>query len=140
VDIKHETPYGTVEVPEDLTYNKNHVWVRKEDGLFVIGWTEYAVQSAGDVSYITLPKKGTTLEAGKEFGSVETGKWVGRLVSPITGEVAEINEEAMNNPQLVNDAPFSEGWFLKIRATAEPPADLLTPESYMEIVKAGKAF
>ena len=130
---------GTIEVPEDLMYNRDHLWVREEGGLHVIGWTEFAVHSAGDVSYLTLPKKGYGLEAGKEFGSVETGKWVGRLRSPVSGEIVEVNDDAVEDPGLVSDSPFGKGWFLKVKA-GDVAGDLLSPEEYMEIVKEGKAF
>jgi glycine cleavage system H protein len=98
------------------------------------------VQSAGDVSYVTLPKKGTMLEAGKEFGSIETGKWVGRLASPVTGEVIEVNEAAMRDPGLVNDTPYSDGWLMKIRGRVEPASKLMNATEYMEIVRAGRGF
>jgi len=129
-----------VEVPDDLLYDPNHIWVKEEDGVFVVGWTAFAVQSAGDIAYVTLPRKGTKIEAGKEFGSIETGKWVGRLTSPVTGEVIEVNERAMVDPELVNETPYSEGWFLRIRSDLGPSTKLLSAQEYLEIVKAGKAF
>ena len=78
--IRHETPFGTVEVPDDLLYDPNHIWVREEEGVFVIGWTAFAVQSAGDVSYVTLPKKGTKVEA---VYSVKGG-WTGLHTARVT--------------------------------------------------------
>lgn len=131
---------GTIDVPEDLRYNRDHIWVKEEGGTYVIGWTEFAVHSAGDVSYLTLPKKGVRLEAGKEFGSVETGKWVGRLTSPVTGEVVDVNEAAVSDPGLVSDKPFTDGWFLRVKAEGGPSPELMSPEEYFEIVKEGKAF
>jgi len=87
-----------------------------------------------------LPKKGTKVEAGKEFGSVETGKWVGRLASPVTGEIIEVNENVMKDPELVNETPYSDGWFLRVQGKMDPGTKLMSAEEYLEIVKAGKAF
>jgi glycine cleavage system H protein len=92
------------------------------------------------VSFVTLPKKGTKVEAGKEFGSIETGKWVGRLASPVTGEVIEVNEKVMTDPELVNETPYSDGWLLRIQGKMEPASKLMSAQEYLEIVKAGKAF
>ena len=122
-------------------YDKNHLWVREEEeGIYVIGWTAYAVQNAGDISYVTLNKKGEKVKAGEDFGSIETGKWVGRLASPIEGEILDVNEEVVTNPDLVNETPYTDGWLLRIKATGERPTSLMGVNEYMEIVRSGKAF
>jgi len=123
-----------IEAPKDLLYDKNHMWVKKNGALFIVGWTKTAVENAGDVSYLVLPKKGERLEAGKDFGSVETGKWVGRFASPVSGEVVESNDKVVKDPSIVNEDPFGKGWLLKVRAKAAPKG-LLDASAYTKFAK-----
>jgi glycine cleavage system H protein len=122
-----------VDAPEDLLYDKNHMWVRIDGSFYIVGWTRYAVENAGDVSYLVLPKKGEQLEAGGDFGSVETGKWVGRFASPISGEVVEVNAAAVKDPGMLNEDPFGKGWLLKVRAKGTPKG-LLDSKAYSKFV------
>jgi glycine cleavage system H protein len=124
-----------VEAPADRLYDKNHMWVRKDGDTYIVGWTRHAVESAGDVSYLVLPKRGERLEAGKDFGSVETGKWVGRFASPVSGEVVDINAGAMKDPSTLNDDPFGKGWLLKVKAKGTPKG-LLDAGSYIKFVRS----
>jgi len=122
-----------VDAPEGLLYDKNHMWVRKEGPVLVVGWTKYAVENAGDVSYLVLPKKGEKLQSGGDFGSIETGKWVGRFESPVTGEVVEANQDVVKDPGVLNDDPFGKGWLLKIRSKTAPKG-LLDAKAYIKFV------
>lgn len=124
-----------VEAPADLSYDKNHMWVRKEGAVYIVGWTRYAVENAGDVSYIVLPKKGERLEAGGDFGSVETGKWVGRFASPVSGEVVDVNAAAVKDPGMLNEDPFGNGWLLKVKAGGTPKG-LLDAKTYIKFVRS----
>lgn len=129
--------FGTVEIPEDLHYTQTHLWVRLNNGFCIIGWTDYIQSNAGDVNYIELPQNGQTIEAGQEFGSIETSKWVDKLYAPLKGRILETNAKVLHSPGLINEAPFSDGWFLKIKP--HNPAeikDLMSAETYFEYLKA----
>lgn len=129
--------FGTVEIPEDLYYTRTHLWVKIDAGFCRIGWTDYIQANAGDVAYIELPEKGTLLEAGQEFGSIETSKWVDKLYAPFSGRVSDVNRNLINTPELINDAPFTEGWFIEIEpAEALDTRDLMTPGVYIENLQA----
>ncbi len=128
--------FGDAEIPEDLSYTKNHLWVNMKDRLYTLGWTDYIQINAGDVNHIDLPAKGTLLNVKEEFGSIETSKWVDRLYSPLKGRVAEVNDRVLNNPELINHAPFGEGWFIAIEPSEEIQSEgLITPEEYCEYLK-----
>ena len=98
----------------ELLYSKDHEWVRVEsDGVAVIGVTDYAAEQLGDVVYVDLPETGAELSAGSEMGEIESTKSVSDLFSPIDGTVTEINQAVVDSPELVNSAPFEDGWLLR---------------------------
>lgn len=116
--------------PQQLRYSKEHEWLSTaEDGVATVGITEFAANALGDVVYAQLPEVGSTVTAGDTCGELESTKSVSDLYSPITGEVTEINEDVVNDPALVNSAPFEGGWLFKVRVTEEP-ADLLSADEY----------
>ncbi|MEU6547536.1 glycine cleavage system protein GcvH [Streptomyces sp. NPDC046859] len=116
--------------PQQLRYSKEHEWLATaEDGVATVGITEFAANALGDVVYAQLPEVGSTVTAGDTCGELESTKSVSDLYSPVTGEVTEINEDVVNDPALVNSAPFEGGWLFKVRVTAEP-ADLLSADEY----------
>lgn len=104
------------DLPEDLLYSiENNVWVRQEsDGTATIGLTSYAGSLAGQVVSYTPKKVGKAVKKDKSCATVESGKWVGPAKSPISGEVAAINDAVSANPGLINDDPYGEGWLVKI--------------------------
>jgi glycine cleavage system H protein len=104
--------------PADLKYTKDHEWARVEGNLVRIGITTYAVEQLGDVTLVDLPKAGTPMKATKHFGDIESVKAVSELFAPISGEVVEVNSALSDNPELVNDAPYADGWMLLVK-----PAD-----------------
>ena len=125
------------DIPEDLSYTKTHLWVKTQDSLYTLGWTDYIQSNAGDVNYVELPEKGTPVQTDEDFGSIETSKWVDRLYSPIDGLVAEINDQVINQPELINNSPFIEGWLVKIEPQGDTGAkDLMSPKEYLEYIKA----
>ena len=101
--------------PEDLRYTAEHEWARLEGGLVTVGITRYATEQLGDVVFVELPEVGRKLEAMKPFGVVEAVKTVSDLFAPIAGEVAEVNGALADNPALVNQEPFGEGWMIRLR-------------------------
>jgi glycine cleavage system H protein len=117
--------------PQHLRYSKEHEWLSPadEDGVATVGITEFAANALGDVVYAQLPEAGSTVTAGETCGELESTKSVSDLYSPVTGEVTEINQDVVDDPSLVNSAPFEDGWLFKVRV-AEEPADLLTADEY----------
>ncbi|URM89538.1 glycine cleavage system protein GcvH [Streptomyces sp. MRC013] len=118
--------------PQQLRYSKEHEWLSPaEDGVATIGITEHAASALGDVVYVQLPEVGATVTAGETCGELESTKSVSDLYSPVTGEVVEANQEVVDDPSLVNSAPFEGGWLFKVRVTEEPE-DLLSADEYTE--------
>ncbi|MFJ4778377.1 glycine cleavage system protein GcvH [Streptomyces sp. NPDC088762] len=116
--------------PEKLRFSKEHEWLSAaEDGVATVGITEFAANALGDVVYAQLPEVGDTVTAGETCGELESTKSVSDLYSPVTGEVVEFNQDVVDDPALVNTAPFEGGWLFKVRI-AEEPADLLSAEEY----------
>ncbi|MET9884422.1 glycine cleavage system protein GcvH [Streptomyces sp. NPDC006430] len=119
--------------PQQLRYSKEHEWLSDaENGVATVGITEFAANALGDVVYAQLPEVGDTVTAGETCGELESTKSVSDLYSPVTGEVVEANQDVVDDPALVNTAPFEGGWLFKVRV-AEEPADLLSPEEYAKL-------
>jgi len=119
-------------VPSDLKYAKSHEWLKLAgDGTAIIGITDYAQNSLGDITYVQLPKVGTSFKAGETFGVVESVKAASDLYAPVGGTVLEINGALDATPETVNQAPYEAGWMLKIKL-ADPSAggDLLNSNEY----------
>ncbi len=123
-------------IPEDLHYSKDHEWVRVEGGIAVVGITDYAQNSLGDVVYVELPKAGEQFAANEPFGSVESVKAVSEVFSPVTGEVAAVNETLNDEPEKVNQDPYGEGWMIRMKLTNPGEVDsLLTAAEYEDFTK-----
>ena len=123
--------------PSDRKYTKEHEWIRPEgDSGNLIGITHYAQDHLGDVVYLDLPAVGANLVQFDKLGEVESVKAVSDLFSPISGEVVEINQDAVDHPELVNDDPYGKGWLLRVRASDPSEFDkLLTVEQYDALLK-----
>ncbi len=112
------TTIDQYEFPDDLYYDKEHVWARvEEDNMVTIGMTSFGQDLAGEIVYVEVPRIGRTVNKGEAFMSMESGKWVGRIQSPVSGEIAEANEEVEWESTLVNEDPYGEGWLARIEAT-----------------------
>ncbi|MCJ0871660.1 glycine cleavage system protein GcvH [Streptomyces sp. AP-93] len=119
--------------PQQLRYSKEHEWLSvAEDGVSTVGITEFAANALGDVVYAQLPEVGDTVTAGETCGELESTKSVSDLYSPVTGEIVESNQDVIDDPALVNSAPFEGGWLFKVRVTEEP-ADLLSEDEYAKL-------
>jgi len=105
------------EYPEGLYYSKDHFWAKIEDGKVRVGLTDFAQQIAGKIRFIRLRPLGVKVEQGKTLGTMETGKWVGPLVSPLSGTVIEVNKDLMRKAGLVNEDPYGEGWLSVLQPT-----------------------
>lgn len=123
--------------PEDNRYAKSHEYIHVEGDTGIIGITDYAQKELGDVVYVDLPRVGTQLELGDEFGSIESVKAVSELFSPVSGEIVEVNEALADKPDLVNTDPYGDGWMIRIKLRDNTEVDeLMTPEDYDDYVKS----
>ena len=121
-------------VPIELLYNRSHEWARVEGDTVVVGITHYAQDQLGEVVYVELPEVGTGVDAGDELGTLESVKAVSEFLSPAAGEVIEINERLEEEPNLVNDDPYGDGWLVKISGSTEGE-DLLDAAGYQEFLE-----
>ena len=119
-------------VPSDLRYAKSHEWIQiAGDGTATVGITDYAQNSLGDITYIQVPKVGAVLKAGETFGVVESVKAASDVYAPMAGTVLAVNQQLETTPEKVNQAPYTDGWMLRL--TLANPADvntLLTAADY----------
>ncbi|CDM65552.1 glycine cleavage system protein GcvH [Pyrinomonas methylaliphatogenes] len=123
-------------VPEDLHYSKDHEWIRVEGDTGIIGITDHAQQSLGDIVYVELPRVGDTFAAHDAFGSVESVKAVSEVYAPVSGEVIEVNESLQDEPEKVNADPYGEGWMIRIRLSDPSEIDsLLTAAEYEDYIR-----
>ena len=123
--------------PDDLRYTKDHEWVRLEDGLAVIGITDYAQGELGDIVFVEIEPEGTEVEAEGPFGTVEAVKTVSELFAPIAGTIEAVNDALDGAPESVNGDPYGEGWMVKIRpADASAVEGLLSAAEYTEMIGA----
>lgn len=124
-------------IPDDLHYSKDHEWVRVEGNVAVVGITDYAQDSLGDVVYVELPKVGDDFAANESFGSVESVKAVSEVFSPVSGEIVGNNDALGDTPEKVNQDPYGEGWMIRVQMTNPGEVDsLLTAAEYEDFTKA----
>lgn len=102
-------------IPAQLKYTTDHEWVRIEGDMAFIGITDYAQGELGEIVYVDVPTEGETVAAGEVFGSIEAVKTVADLLMPVEGEVVELNAALEDQPELVNNAPYGEGWIIKVK-------------------------
>ncbi|AJR02135.1 MULTISPECIES: glycine cleavage system protein GcvH [Hafnia] len=119
-------------VPTELKYTASHEWVRAEgEGVYSVGITEHAQELLGDMVFIDLPEVGASFDAGDDCAVAESVKAASDIYAPISGEIVSINDELEGAPELVNSAPYSEGWLFRIKASDESQiADLLDAAAY----------
>lgn len=102
-------------IPAQLKYTTDHEWVRIEGDMALIGITDYAQGELGEIVYVDVPTEGETVAAGEVFGSIEAVKTVADLLMPVEGEVVELNAALEDQPELVNNDPYGEGWIIKVK-------------------------
>lgn len=102
------------EFPDDLYYDKNHAWARVEGNIVTQGFTVFAQKLAKEIQYVEIPKPGRAVTQGQAVMSIESGKWVGRVMSMVGGKVIAVNEELEFSPTLINESPYEQGWLIKI--------------------------
>ena len=122
-------------IPDGLSYSKDHEWVRVEGDTGTVGITDHAQNSLGDVVYVELPKVGDAFGAHSAFGSVESVKAVSELFLPVAGEITEVNESLQDEPERVNSDPYGDGWMLRVRLSNRGEVDsLLSAAEYEDYI------
>ncbi len=114
--------------PAELKYTKSHEWIKYEDGVAIVGISDYAQDALGDVVFVSLPAVGDEVTAGESFGDVESVKAVSDLISPVSGVVCEINEELEDSPENLNEDPYG-AWIIKVEHVSAEE-ELLTAAAY----------
>ncbi len=125
-------------LPDNLYYHKEHFWAKVEGNTVIVGTTDFAQKLAGQVVYVELPPAGKVIEQGKPCGSMESGKWVGRIYAPISGKVESFNEALDDSPELINESPYEKGWMFKVNPSnlQEDLKNLMQGKSLEEFIKS----
>ena len=127
---------GKFDIRDGLLYTKDHEWVRVDGNIAIVGITDYAQDSLGDVVYVELPKAGEKFAAHESFGSVESVKAVSEVFSPVSGDIAEANDALTDEPEKVNTDPYGDGWMIRVKMSAPGEVDsLLTAAEYEDFTK-----
>jgi len=116
--------------PEDYLYTKQHEWVKVNGDIATVGISDHAQKELGDVVFVELPKVGDTFDTNEPFGNVESVKAVSEVFCPVAGEVVEINQELVGSPQWVNEDPYGDAWFIKLKIS--------NPEELKELINSGE--
>lgn len=126
-----------MKIPADLKYTEDHEWVRVEGNTAVVGITDFAQNELGDVVFIEIETEGEELGQGETFGTVEAVKTVSDLFMPVSGTVAEVNQELADEPELVNKDPYGKGWMVKISVSdAGQLENLMSADDYKKMIEA----
>jgi glycine cleavage system H protein len=128
-----------MQVREDLRYSEEHEWVAVADGTATVGITDYAQEELGDIVFVELPAKGATLQKAGTLGVVESVKAVSDVYAPVSGTVAEVNGRLAQNPEIINDDPYGDGWMVRVTMSDPTEVDqLMTAEQYRAFVAREK--
>lgn len=126
--------------PSEYLYTKEHEWVRVEDDLCVLGITNFAQHELGEVVFVELPEVGQMFDANDEIGTIESVKAVAEIYTPVAGEIIEVNDSVVDDPELLNEDPHTEGWLVKIRfSSAGDLQGLMNADEYEEYAASGDA-
>ena len=106
-------------MPDDLYYHEEHSWARVEGAKVTVGMTDMFQKEAGDIVFVDLPEEEDEVSQGETCGKIQSRKWIGKLVAPVSGEIAEVNEELEEDTSLINSDPYGKGWILVIEAEDE---------------------
>ncbi|MGC8604856.1 MAG: glycine cleavage system protein GcvH [Desulfomonilaceae bacterium] len=125
--------------PDDLKFEKNHYWAKLDGDIVITGAGEFISKQAGEITFVDLPEEGDELTQGKPYGSIESGKWVGRIYAVVSGEIIEVNASLEDEPEKINSDPYNEGWICKIkpsRLTEEWPSLMGVDDSFKNFIAA----
>lgn len=121
---------------ESYKFHKEHLWLKAEGDTGVIGITNYAQEQLGEIVYVDLPDEGDEIKKDESLGEVESAKALSDLIAPVSGEVIEVNNNAVDDPSIINKDPMGEGWFLKVKLSDPSELnDLLSEEDYSKLAK-----
>jgi glycine cleavage system H protein len=112
-------------VPTDRKYAKTHEWFLAKSNVVTVGITQFAADELTDITYVSLPEVGKTVQAGASFGEIESVKATSDLYSAVSGHIVEVNPRLANEPELINNDPFGEGWMVRIECADLSPLDKL---------------
>ncbi len=123
-------------IPEDRLYSEHHLWLKKQrGGKVLIGMTDFGQLRLGEIIDLELPEEGDELVKDEAFGSVESSHGVVDLISPVSGEIIQINEDLLDTPDLINEDPYDEGWIIKVKLSdPEELEELLTADEYEDLI------
>ena len=125
-----------ITIPEDNLYTREHEWVRIEGNKAEVGITEHAQKSLGDIVYVELPEIGDEIDAGDEFGSIESVKAVNSLYMPMSGNIISVNTELKDSPETINEECYDEGWLIRFElSNQEESSELLSSKDYKEFLQ-----
>lgn len=122
-------------IPEDCLFTSSHEWVKPVEGGVLAGITFFAQEQLGDITFVELPLEGRVLEKGEEMAVIESVKAASEIYAPVSGEVAEVNFDLENTPELINQDPYGRGWIVKIK-TSSALEGLLSPGEYEGLIKS----
>ena len=123
-------------IPEDRRYTKTHEWAKLDDGLVVVGISDFAQESLGDVVYVEAPEIGREVAAGEAVAVIESVKTASDVYAPVAGKIAAVNEALADAPETVNEDPYGGGWLFKIEPVDDAALDnLLSPDDYAKLVE-----
>ncbi|MEZ5989918.1 MAG: glycine cleavage system protein GcvH [Planctomycetota bacterium] len=123
---------------KDCKYLESHEWARRDGDLVVVGITDVAVEQLSDLVFVDLPNPGVLVTQGEAFGEIESVKAVSELLSPVTGEVVEVNEELADDLDRLAKSPFEDGWMIKVRPDGDGGwSELLSAEDYAKVAAEG---
>lgn len=126
-------------MPDDLRYAEDHEWARLEGDRVRVGLDDYAQDQLGDIVFVELPQVGDTLKKGDEFATVESVKAVVECYIPVTGEITDVNKELEDAPELVNQSPYGDGWFVELNPSdASEMETLMTSTECVEKLKGAE--
>ena len=125
--------------PSEFRYTREHEWVRVDDDVCVIGITDFAQRELGEVVFVELPEVGHFFDTGAELGTIESVKAVAEVYTPLAGEIIEVNEMLLEDPQLLNEDPHGDGWLVKLKFSSSSDfEELMDAEAYEAYAKEGK--
>ena len=125
-----------MDIPENLRYTAEHEWILADGGSATVGITAFAAERLGDIVFLELPRAGDPVEASQPCGEIESTKSVTDVYSPATGEVVEVNHQAVDDPSLVNTDPYGAGWLFRMAVDGEYA--MLSADEYAQLVQAGE--
>lgn len=123
--------------PEDRRYTKEHEWLLQKDEEITIGITDHAASELGDIVFLELPEEGDEFAPGDSMGTIETVKAVEEIYAPVGGVISAVNERLADNPEIVNESPYDEGWLVRIKSDGRESDDIMDAAGYTSMIDGG---